>query len=80
MVKWTTTRIAKHTAGHNQGRADEIVEHYLSRPTHLPCQNQDNDSIVILNKIENFNFTEKLNAFLLRKKSSFIYNTKCDKR
>jgi len=48
MVKLTADLIAKQTPGHNKRRADETVEHYLSRLTHLPCQNRGIDSIVIL--------------------------------
>jgi hypothetical protein len=47
MVKLTADLIAKQTPGHNKRRADETVEHYLSRLTHLPCQNRGIDSIVI---------------------------------
>jgi hypothetical protein len=47
MVKLTGDLIAKQTPGHNKRRADETVEHYLSRLTHLPCQNRGIDSIVI---------------------------------
>ena len=46
MVKLTAELIAKQTAGHNKRRADESVEHYLSRLTHLPFQNRNIDSIV----------------------------------
>jgi len=48
MVKLTADLIAKQTPGHNKRRADETVEHYLSRLTHLPFQNRGIDSIVIL--------------------------------
>ncbi len=48
MGKLTADLIAKQTPGHNKRRADETVEHYLSRLTHLPCQNRGIDSIVIL--------------------------------
>ncbi len=47
MVKLTADLIAKQIAGHNKRRADETVEHYLSRLTHLPFQNRGIDSIVI---------------------------------
>ena len=47
MVKLTADLIAKQTPGHNKRRADETVEHYLSRLTHLPFQNRGIDSIVI---------------------------------
>lgn len=46
MVKLTADLIAKQAPGHNKRRADESVEHYLSRLTHLPCQNRTIDSIV----------------------------------
>ena len=46
MVKLTADLIAKQTPGHNKRRADESVEHYLSRLTHLPFQNRGIDSIV----------------------------------
>jgi hypothetical protein len=46
MVKLTADLIAKQTPGHNKRRADESVEHYLSRLTHLPLQNRVIDSIV----------------------------------
>lgn len=46
MVKLTGELIAKQTPGHNKRRADESVEHYLSRLTHLPFQNRNVDSIV----------------------------------
>ena len=46
MVKLTADLIAKQSPGHNKRRADESVEHYLSRLTHLPCQNRGIDSIV----------------------------------
>lgn len=46
MVKLTAELIAKQTPGHNKRRADETVEHYLSRLTHLPFQNRGIDSIV----------------------------------
>ena len=46
MVKLTADLIAKQTPGHNKRRADETVEHYLSRLTHLPFQNRGIDSIV----------------------------------
>ena len=48
MVKLTADLIAKQTPGHNKRRADESVEHYLSRLTHLPFQNRVIDSIVNL--------------------------------
>jgi hypothetical protein len=48
MVKLTADLIAKQTPGHNKRRADETVEHYLSRLTHLPFQNRGIDSIVII--------------------------------
>ncbi len=47
MVKLTADLIAKQVPGHNKRRADETVEHYLSRLTHLPFQNRAIDSIVI---------------------------------
>ena len=46
MVKLTADLIAKQTPGHNKRRADESVEHYLARLTHLPFQNRGIDSIV----------------------------------
>lgn len=48
MVKLTADLIAKQAPGHNKRRADETVEHYLSRLTHLPFQNRAIDSIVRL--------------------------------
>jgi len=48
MVKLTADLISKQTPGHNKRRADESVEHYLSRLTHLPFQNRGIDSIVML--------------------------------
>jgi hypothetical protein len=48
MVKLTSDLIAKQTPGHNKRRADESVEHYLSRLTHLSFQNRGIDSIVII--------------------------------
>ena len=47
MVKLTADLIARQVPGHNKRRADETVEHYLSRLTHLPFQNRAIDSIVI---------------------------------
>jgi hypothetical protein len=47
MVKLTADLIAKQAPGHNKRRADETVEHYLSRLTHLPFQNRGIDSIVM---------------------------------
>lgn len=47
MVKLTPDLIAKQTPGHNKRRADETVEHYLSRLTHLPFQNRGIESIVM---------------------------------
>jgi hypothetical protein len=46
MVKLTADLIAKQAPGHNKRRADESVEHYLSRLTHLPFQNRGIESIV----------------------------------
>jgi hypothetical protein len=46
MVKLTADLIAKQAPGHNKRRADETVEHYLSRLTHLPFQDRGIDSIV----------------------------------
>jgi len=46
MVKLTAELIAKQAPGHNKRRADESVEHYLARLTHLPFQNRGIDSIV----------------------------------
>ncbi|CAF0904576.1 unnamed protein product [Rotaria sp. Silwood1] len=82
MVKLTPDLIAKQTPGHNKRRADETVEHYLSRLTHLPFQNRGIDSIDIIppcrlltviylydniiNKIENFNFAENLTHLYLQ--------------
>ncbi|CAF1036551.1 unnamed protein product [Rotaria sp. Silwood1] len=82
MVKLTADLIAKQTPGHNKRRADETVEHYLSRLTHLPFQNRGIDSIDsispcrlltviylydnILNKIENLNFAENLTHLYLQ--------------
>ncbi|CAF1125586.1 unnamed protein product [Rotaria sordida] len=82
MVKLTADVIAKQTPGHNKRRADESVEHYLSRLTHLPFQNRGIDSIDsippcrlltviylydnILNKIENLNFAENLTHLYLQ--------------
>jgi hypothetical protein len=48
MVKLTADLIAKQTPGRNKRRADESVEHYLSRLTHLPFQNRSIDSIVMV--------------------------------
>ena len=48
MVKLSADLIAKQTPGHNKRRADESVEHYLSRLTHLPFQNRGIDSIVMI--------------------------------
>jgi hypothetical protein len=47
MVKLTADLITRQVPGHNKRRADETVEHYLSRLTHLPFQNRAIDSIVI---------------------------------
>jgi hypothetical protein len=47
MVKLIADLIAKQSPGHNKRRADETVEHYLSRLTHLPFQNRGIDSIVV---------------------------------
>ena len=47
MVKLTAQLITKQAPGHNKRHADETVEHYLSRLTHLPFQNRGIDSIVI---------------------------------
>ncbi|CAF1103350.1 unnamed protein product [Rotaria sordida] len=82
MVKLTSDLIAKQTPGHNKRRADETVEHYLSRLTHLPFQNRGIDSIDvippcrlltviylydnIINKIENINFAENLTHLYLQ--------------
>ncbi|CAF1414225.1 unnamed protein product [Rotaria sordida] len=82
MVKLTSDLIAKQTPGHNKRRADETVEHYLSRLTHLPFQNRGIDSIDvippcrlltviylydnIINKIENINFAENLTYLYLQ--------------
>ncbi|CAF3507272.1 unnamed protein product [Rotaria socialis] len=82
MVKLTADLIAKQALGHNKRRADESVEHYLSRLTHLPFQNRGIDSIdpippcrqltVIylydntLSKLENFNFAENLTHLYLQ--------------
>jgi hypothetical protein len=49
MVKLNADLIARQVPGHNKRRADETVEHYLSRLTHLPFQNRSIDSIVIEN-------------------------------
>lgn len=46
MVKLTAELISKQTPGHNKRRADESVEHYLARLTHLPFQDRNIDSIV----------------------------------
>jgi hypothetical protein len=46
MVRLTADLIAKQAPGHNKRRADESVEHYLSRLTHLPFQNRGIESIV----------------------------------
>ena len=46
MVKLTADLIAKQAPGHNKRRADESVEHYLSRLTHLPFQSRGIESIV----------------------------------
>lgn len=59
MVKLTGDLIAKQTPGHNKRRADESVEHYLSRLTHLPFQNRSIDSIV-RDKKELFTFIDVL--------------------
>ncbi|CAF0748920.1 unnamed protein product [Adineta ricciae] len=82
MVKLTAELIAKQTPGHNKRRADESVEHYLARLTHLPFQDRNIDSIesippcrlltVIylydnaLTKIENLNFAENLTHLYLQ--------------
>ncbi|CAF1152439.1 unnamed protein product [Adineta steineri] len=82
MVKLTSDLIAKQTPGHNKRRADESVEHYLSRLTHLPFQNRGIESIEpippcrqltviylydnILTKIENLNFAENLTHLYLQ--------------
>lgn len=52
MVKLTADLIAKQAPGHNKRRADESVEHYLSRLTHLPFQNRGIDSIVTIQRLE----------------------------
>lgn len=46
MVKLTADLIGRQIPGHNKRRADESIEHYLSRLTHLPFQNRSIDSIV----------------------------------
>ncbi|CAF2438380.1 unnamed protein product [Rotaria sp. Silwood2] len=82
MVKLTPDLIAKQTPGHNKRRADETVEHYLSRLTHLPFQNRGIDSLDIIppcrlltviylydniiSKIENLNFAENLTHLYLQ--------------
>ncbi|UJR22234.1 hypothetical protein I4U23_025296 [Adineta vaga] len=82
MVKLTSDLIAKQTPGHNKRRADESVEHYLARLTHLPFQDRNIDSIdsippcrlltVIylydntLTKIENLNFGENITHLYLQ--------------
>ncbi|CAF1476105.1 unnamed protein product [Rotaria magnacalcarata] len=82
MVKLTPDLIAKQAPGHNKRRADESVEHYLSRLTHLPFQDRAIDSIDFLppcrqltviylydnfiTKIENFNFAENLTHLYLQ--------------
>ncbi len=48
MVRLTADLIAKQTPGHNKRRADESVEHYLTRLTHLPFQNRGLDSLVTI--------------------------------
>ncbi|CAF3147545.1 unnamed protein product [Rotaria socialis] len=82
MVKLTPDLIAKQAPGHNKRRADESVEHYLSRLTHLPFQDRVIDSIDfippcrqltviylydnLITKIENFNFAENLTHLYLQ--------------
>lgn len=46
MVKLTVDMITKTGPGQNKRRADETVNHYLNRLTHIYCQDKSIDEVV----------------------------------